>query len=999
MGGALRPRGHGARLAHRAGAAAAGDLGDARWSSRSWRGRTSRSGRRFSSRSRRWTPARVSLLEQLAGKGARLLVPLRTRDQLHAVLALGPKRSEEEFGRDDLQLVRTLANQGAVAIENARLLRERAHQLELEKELEIARRVQFSLIPRELPSPRRMAGGGALRPGASGGWRLLRRDRRRAATARWPWWSATSRASRWPGAMLMVAAREVLHTAALGGARRSRFSRSPISASTRPSTGCSSRSPTSCCAPRGPGVYALAGQPAPLLRRSTGEVAELPAPRNRLPVGALKDARWDVMPFAARPGDLLLLYSDGLTDARAADGEAFGDERLARILAESGGDPQMRGGRGDARRGRLQRRERTVRRHHPRGGPVDGRREMTASTREGWRRARLETILDLSLALAGPRREGEVVEELVQRAVGLLDARAGIAVSLVPPLEPATVVSGRVAGGAGQRGTPGGGAVAAGGARRRRGADRRARRWASPSRRCWPRRVCGERSSWAWSRSRTRRRGRGGPDSTTRTSRSSVRWRCWPRRPSRRGACSKRPSAGACCSRRRTGRCGWGPATKPGSSARPPPSAGFSSSRGVWRSADVTVLIRGESGTGKERLARLLHSLSARQKGPFVPLNCAAVPETLLEAELFGIEKGVATGVTARPGKFELAIGGTLFLDEIGDLTPVLQAKLLRVVQEREVERVGGRQRIRVDVRLVTATNRDLEGMLGKGEFRQDLYYRLRVVELTLPPLRERHEDIPLLAQHFVRLHGRRMGREALHLARGALELLLRHDFPGNVRELENLLEAAAALASGDRVDAEDVRLAMGAGRAPAGGQAGTLDEVVRTHVAQTLERTGGNRAAAARALGIDRTTLYRMLMRWNATDDALRSTAKNDGPARTSAEEDASVNPAWCCFVQHVVPGRMPGEFTYHIDWTVVEHHGRRIALSGGHGAAPLDPPARRSVPGAARQTVGGGGRRGGRWRCRSCSCDRSGSPARMAAALGPSGAVIRREGRLANG
>jgi DNA-binding NtrC family response regulator len=205
------------------------------------------------------------------------------------------------------------------------------------------------------------------------------------------------------------------------------------------------------------------------------------------------------------------------------------------------------------------------------------------------------------------------------------------------------------------------------------------------------------------------------------------------------------------------------------------------------------------------------------------------------------------------------------------------------------VERVGGRQRIRVNVRLVTATNRDLEGMLGRGEFRQDLYYRLRVVELTLPPLRERYEDIPLLAQHFVSLHGRRMGKDALHLARGALELLLRHDFPGNVRELENLVEAAAALTSGDRVDAEDVRLAMGVGRVPTGAQAGTLDEVLRLHVTQTLERHGGNRAAAARALGIDRTTLYRMLVRWNATHDAHRIMPEKANPAKASGQEDAS--------------------------------------------------------------------------------------------------------------
>ena len=513
---------------------------------------------------------------------------------------------------------------------------------------------------------------------------------------------------------------------------------------------------------------------------------------------------------------------------------------------------------------------------------------MTASTREGWRRARLETILDLSLALAGPRSEGEVVAELVQRAVGLLDARAGIGVSLVPPLEPATVVS------VGWPAEPGSvqRLVAA-------PALQEARAGAVA-------RIAGHELGLPFTEvlvapclwreelmglvavaDKEAREGRARFDDEDVTFVRSLALLAAPAIASGRMLEEAQRRRLLLEEENRALRMGAG--DEAGLIGQAPAFRRVLELARRVAVADVTVLIRGESGTGKERLARLLHSLSARQKGPFVPLNCAAVPETLLEAELFGIEKGVATGVTARPGKFELAIGGTLFLDEIGDLTPVLQAKLLRVVQEREVERVGGRQRIRVDVRLVTATNRDLEGMLGKGEFRQDLYYRLRVVELTLPPLRERHEDIPLLAQHFVRLHGRRMGREALHLARGALELLLRHDFPGNVRELENLLEAAAALASGDRVDAEDVRLAMGAGRAPAGGQAGTLDEVVRTHVAQTLERNGGNRAAAARALGIDRTTLYRMLMRWNATYDAIRSTAKSDGPARTSAEEDAS--------------------------------------------------------------------------------------------------------------
>jgi serine phosphatase RsbU (regulator of sigma subunit) len=279
------------------------------------------------------------LLEQFAGQGVRLFVPLRTREQLHAVLALGPKRSEEEFGRDDLQLVRTLANQGAVAIENARLLRERTHQVELEKELEIARRVQFSLIPLELPSPAgwlvagrcvpaRQVGGDfydAIAGSGDGSVALVVGDVSGKSVA---------------GAMLMVAAREVLHTAALGGASPEQLLEVANQRLYTPQHRLFVALAYMLLRSEGTGVYALAGQPAPLLRRSSGAVEELPAPMHRLPVGALKDAHWDVMPFAARPGDLLLLYSDGLTDARTPDGETFGDERLARCLAGSRGDPQ-----------------------------------------------------------------------------------------------------------------------------------------------------------------------------------------------------------------------------------------------------------------------------------------------------------------------------------------------------------------------------------------------------------------------------------------------------------------------------------------------------------------------------------------------------------------------------------------------------------------------------------------------------------------------------------
>jgi transcriptional regulator with PAS, ATPase and Fis domain len=301
---------------------------------------------------------------------------------------------------------------------------------------------------------------------------------------------------------------------------------------------------------------------------------------------------------------------------------------------------------------------------------------------------------------------------------------------------------------------------------------------------------------------------------------------------------------------------------------------------------DVTVLLRGESGTGKERVARLIHSLSPRGHAPFVPINCAAVPETLLEAELFGIERGVATGVSARVGKFELASGGTLFLDEVGDLSGVLQSKIQRVVQEREVERVGGRQRLHVDVRLITATHRDLEAMMAAGEFRPDLYYRLRVVELELPPLRERREDVALLAHHFLRVHGRRFNREGLSLSRAALELLLRHDYPGNVRELENLLEASVALATGEQVDASDLRLAMGGNARE--DDSGTLDEVIHRHVLRTLERCQGNRTAAASELGIDRSTLYRMLVRQNATIVAKSDRVQKDRQKRLRSEDQA---------------------------------------------------------------------------------------------------------------
>ncbi|MEO8036131.1 MAG: sigma 54-interacting transcriptional regulator, partial [Acidobacteriota bacterium] len=216
----------------------------------------------------------------------------------------------------------------------------------------------------------------------------------------------------------------------------------------------------------------------------------------------------------------------------------------------------------------------------------------------------------------------------------------------------------------------------------------------------------------------------------------------------------------------------------------------------VARVADsqASVLILGESGTGKEMVARLIHGNSPRKDGPFVAINCAALPETLLESELFGIERGVATGVEARPGKFELAKGGTVFLDEIGDVPLTLQSKLLRVLQEREVEKLGGRRRIPIDVRILTATHRNLEEMIERSEFRQDLYYRLRVVEITLPPLRERRDDIPKLVRFFLDKYGKREGLKDVRITQEALQKLMRYPFPGNVRELENLIEGALAV-------------------------------------------------------------------------------------------------------------------------------------------------------------------------------------------------------------
>jgi len=284
----------------------------------------------------------------------------------------------------------------------------------------------------------------------------------------------------------------------------------------------------------------------------------------------------------------------------------------------------------------------------------------------------------------------------------------------------------------------------------------------------------------------------------------------------------------------------------------------------VARVADsqASVLIRGESGTGKEMVARLIHGNSPRKDGPFVAINCAALPETLLESELFGIERGVATGVDARPGKFELAKGGTIFLDEIGDIPLTLQAKLLRVLQEREVEKLGGRRRIPIDVRILAATHRDLEQMIERTEFRQDLYYRLKVVEIALPPLRDRKEDIPKLVRFFLDKYGKREGLRDVRITQEALQKLMRYPFPGNVRELENLIEGSLALTTDPVIDPGDLALpesASGAGGVEMLTDFPSLNELERRYVVRVLAHTKGNISKAAKILGVDRKTLYRM--------------------------------------------------------------------------------------------------------------------------------------------
>jgi two-component system response regulator HydG len=293
--------------------------------------------------------------------------------------------------------------------------------------------------------------------------------------------------------------------------------------------------------------------------------------------------------------------------------------------------------------------------------------------------------------------------------------------------------------------------------------------------------------------------------------------------------------------------------------------------------SSATVLLLGESGTGKELFARALHEHSPRSPGPFVPINCAAIPETILESELFGYERGAFTGAVQRKeGRIERAQGGTLLLDEVGELTPSVQVKLLRFLQEGEIERLGGTGTIKVECRVVAATNQDLHARVREGKFREDLFYRLNVIQVVLPPLRDRPEDIPLLADHFIARYAAKNGKPIRGLTRAALAALESYPWPGNVRELEHAIERAVVLSRGAEIDEADLPESVrGGGAARAAGIAGategrtltvplgtTMEEIELRVIRETLRQTKGDKNLAAQLLGIAARTIYRKLDR-----------------------------------------------------------------------------------------------------------------------------------------
>ena len=280
-----------------------------------------------------------------------------------------------------------------------------------------------------------------------------------------------------------------------------------------------------------------------------------------------------------------------------------------------------------------------------------------------------------------------------------------------------------------------------------------------------------------------------------------------------------------------------------------------------------TVMVYGKSGTGKELVAKAVHYNSQRSSKNFVAVNCAAIPAELLESELFGHERGAFTGAIAtKVGKFELATSGTLFLDEVGSMRLDLQAKILRALQEREVERVGGSRTIKIDVRVIAATNRDLKKAIEEGTFREDLYYRLNVVPITLPDLKDRPEDIPLLANHFVQKFGQESNSGIREISKEAMAILISHTWPGNVRELENVIERAATLGRGPAVQPSDLPPHLAGGTNPlerALAKEATLEDLEKDYIAMILRRTKGHQIRAASILGIDRRTLYRKIRRY----------------------------------------------------------------------------------------------------------------------------------------
>jgi PAS domain S-box-containing protein len=280
--------------------------------------------------------------------------------------------------------------------------------------------------------------------------------------------------------------------------------------------------------------------------------------------------------------------------------------------------------------------------------------------------------------------------------------------------------------------------------------------------------------------------------------------------------------------------------------------------------SESTVLIVGDSGTGKELFARAIHDLSSRSEGPIVTVNCGALPDTLLEAELFGYREGAFTDARKdKPGRFAMAEGGTIFLDEIGDVSPATQVKLLRVLQERVYEPLGATESVNADVRVIAATNRDLEEMVEEGTFRRDLYYRINVVRLRIPPLRERREDIPLLVDHFIGRFNRLRGRSLPGVTAEVMSLLMGHDFPGNIRELENIIEHAFVLCRSGMIGVRHLpEILRPHGGAGAQEDSGSLPELEGRFILEALKRNGWSREATARELGMHKTTLWRKIRR-----------------------------------------------------------------------------------------------------------------------------------------